>query len=327
MALCTMALPGWALAPGEAFVELSPRVEVFQSRVRLADIATIRAGDLETLQSLMDLPLGNAPRAGMSIGLDQATLDQWVQRNVARMRGPRQKVIRWNGASHTQVESASQFLNGSRIAEEAERELQRSLGVRFQSVRLIQLGSTPDLVAPAGELRIQVRKLPADTLPNKRMTVWVDTFVESRFVRAVPVRFDVEAWQNAVVAGRALTPGALLDSYALANQTERRLVDAVRTRPGVGEAPVALVADSALRVRHAVRAGEALHASDFEAAPDVTRGTWVELRDGSGPVALSGRAEVLQDGRIGQTVRVRMHGAAGAVMARVLARDELEMLP
>lgn len=59
----------------------------------------------------------------------------------------------------------------------------------------------------------------------------------------------------------------------------------------------------------------------------VSRGDWAVLRSGEGVVSLESRVEVLQDGRPGQKVRVRQHGADGPILARVVGRGLLELAP
>jgi flagella basal body P-ring formation protein FlgA len=61
------------------------------------------------------------------------------------------------------------------------------------------------------------------------------------------------------------------------------------------------------------------------ALPVVQRGQWASLRSGAGAVTLEARVEVLQDGRVGDNVRVRQPGAAGAVIARVTGAGQLEL--
>ncbi|MDB5856571.1 MAG: flagella basal body P-ring formation protein FlgA [Ramlibacter sp.] len=62
-----------------------------------------------------------------------------------------------------------------------------------------------------------------------------------------------------------------------------------------------------------------------DTAPVVQRGQWASMRLGSGAVTLEARVEVLQDGRLGDSVRVRQQGAAGGVIARVTGPGQLEL--
>jgi len=63
------------------------------------------------------------------------------------------------------------------------------------------------------------------------------------------------------------------------------------------------------------------------AALAVQRGEWAALRTGSGAVLLEHRVEVLQDGRVGQRVRVRPGNGSGLLLARVVGPGQLELAP
>lgn len=57
----------------------------------------------------------------------------------------------------------------------------------------------------------------------------------------------------------------------------------------------------------------------------VTRGNVATLRSSSGGIRVESRVEVLQDGGLGQDVRVRLPGAVDAVLARVVASGQVEV--
>lgn len=57
----------------------------------------------------------------------------------------------------------------------------------------------------------------------------------------------------------------------------------------------------------------------------VTRGNVATLRSSSGGIRVESRVEVLQDGAVGQDVRVRLPGAVDAVLARVVAPGQVEV--
>lgn len=61
------------------------------------------------------------------------------------------------------------------------------------------------------------------------------------------------------------------------------------------------------------------------AAPVVRRGGWATLRAGQGAVRLESRVEVLEDGWSGQSVRVRLPSATGAIVARVTGPATVEV--
>jgi hypothetical protein len=57
----------------------------------------------------------------------------------------------------------------------------------------------------------------------------------------------------------------------------------------------------------------------------VARGEWAPLRALAGAVRLESQVEVLQDGRVGDKIRVRTPGAMGTVFATVIAPHQLEL--
>lgn len=61
--------------------------------------------------------------------------------------------------------------------------------------------------------------------------------------------------------------------------------------------------------------------------PAVTRGSLATLKSLAGAIQLESRVEVLDDGKIGQDVRIRMPGATEHVLARVTAAGHVEVQP
>jgi flagella basal body P-ring formation protein FlgA len=65
--------------------------------------------------------------------------------------------------------------------------------------------------------------------------------------------------------------------------------------------------------------------AERDATPVVARGEWVTLLARHGGIELESPAEALQDGRVGQPVRVRPTGASGSIVARVVAPGRVEI--
>jgi flagella basal body P-ring formation protein FlgA len=141
--------------------------------------------------------------------------------------------------------------------------------------------------------------------------------VDGRFVRTVPVGFEVAAYGPAYVASSDLAAGATLQPA----QLEQREVElnGRNARP--------LAARELQQLTHPVAAGQVLTARDVQARPAVARGDWVALRVRAGAMEMESRAEALQNGGIGQLVNVKPRGATGTLEARVLAPGRVELTP
>ncbi len=176
--------------------------------------------------------------------------------------------------------------------------------------------SMPPNVSVAGQdVRLQVRPLGSSTFA-KRMVVWVDVFSDDLHLKAVPVRFEVSVFAMAPVATTSASTGSLLGQDALVwQEAEITHHPSLATKEGL--------ALSALTVRKALEAGEVVTRQHLKAAPAVTRGASATLLSGSGAVSLESRVEVLQDGHVGQLVRVKPLNAVGSLVARVIAPGQL----
>lgn len=136
--------------------------------------------------------------------------------------------------------------------------------------------------------------------------------------------------------GRAPRPGAeaVVRQQDLARWVHRqtslpheRLVWAganeVRVRTATGQQPSDVDATGATRTIHV---GEPVRNANKQAAAIVGRGDWVNVLYRSGSVELGGRAQALQEGRMGQVVQVKSAGAAGSIAARIVGTGQVEAL-
>lgn len=314
-------------------IELRPRVQVIQGAVSLGDIAYLTSNDLSALRRIMAIPMGHAPRPGSMIALEREAVARWVGVR-GLIGGPQGSApsLRWSGAAETVVESASQNLPGEAVATAAQSALQTWLGARrFKSQ--VQATSTPrDLVLPAGDPVLRVRPIADWVQPSRRMLVWVDIWVNDRFARATAVTFEVNAWAEVGVASMPLERDAPLDGILRQASIDQREVDlttlqgrrpALLAQPG-GEG---LTADEPQRLRRPLNVGEVLLAENMRPSPAVTRGGWAHLIARSGGVSIESRVEVLQDGRPGEVVRVKVRGASSEVLARVTGPGQVEVQP
>lgn len=302
-----------AARAADAALELLPQAQVGAGTVTLGEVARIRTTDLELIRALVQLPIGRAPAAGQGVTLEREALAGWIQQ---RLRLP--AVLSWSGPEQVRVVAGSRIVSGDQVAAAAGDTLRAWLAARSDRSDVQLAWSPRDVEAPAaGHVRLQPRPLAQSPL-RSRMVVWVDVWVADRFVRTVPVSFAVQAWRDAPVAAAPLQAGAPL----VPEQLARRPVDVA----ALDGAPLAQPGGEPARVRRNVAAGEALRARDVAAAPAVARGQWASLRSGEGAVVSETRVEVLQDGRPGDSVRVRQPGAMAQVTARVLGPGQLEIL-
>ena len=316
-------------------IELLPQVTVNHETVLLGEVATISTQDPALQQKLADLPLGRAPLAGQAVELGRDTLMRWIRNRL----GIEAALIAWAGPDTTKVMPLTETVTGERIAAVAAAQLRTMLidsGLRG-TVDLLQ--TPPDLSVPAGKVELKPRaqaNLQAagaslGPLLAKRQSVWVDIWVDDRFVRTAPVSLEVTAYAPAYVALQDLAAGLVFDpDHPDAAQVAVREVEwtgrnAEPVKPTPIEATAPLPPVPQVRLRHSVKAGQTLTHADVGTAPLVTQGSFATLRSVSGPISLESRVEVLQDGAAGQTVRVKLPKGRSPILAQVTGPGQVEI--
>jgi len=305
-------------------IELRAGVKVDRSQVRLGDVAYLTTRDLATLRQLMALPMGAAPRPGSPAVLDRETVERWIHAKSGLF------AIRWEGPIEVSVESAASQLPGDIVVDAAQSALTRWLSERSLRAEVRPVSTARDLVVPAGKPTLHVRPIASRALPSKRMLVWVDAWVDDRFVRTTAVSFEVSAWASVPVAVSDVDRGVTVDPVVRHGALKEREVDLTTLRqgkPAVCAKSRTALAESGQQLRRPLRSGEALTEAHLEPAIAVARGGSAELTARSGDVAIRSRVEVLQDGRPGQTVRVKVPGGSGDVLARVTGPGQVEVQP
>ncbi len=304
------------LAPGQVEIALRANASAPQRLVRLGDVATIRTTDLAAIRRLVELPLGQAPRAGARVVLERQAVADWIR---ARL-GIGSERLQWSGSERSALTSPAQQADPADIERTARGALQHWLAARSSRFDVDSVGTPAGLQLPAGRVELAARPFPAGQQPATRMVVWVDVAVDGSFVRTVPVSFSVDAYKQAWVAAMPVGTGAALAPQML----ERREV-------GIASRGVPLELDgdtpAPLRSLRSLRAGEALTSHNVASALPVSRGDWVTLQFNTGAVQMEGRAEALQGGGLGQVVRVRMARGSAPVEARVVAHGRVEAIP
>lgn len=311
--LAAFASPQTVAATGEPVrIALSANVGVERPDVSLGDIALMSTADLQTLKRLMALPLGPAPRAGEKSQLGRAELAHWIQLRT----GVDAKQIVWEGPSVTELHRASAEIPGARLVAVANESLRAWLAGHTSRADVTVTTVPRDVAVPFGQVTLTARPIGQDAQPAKRMVVWVDVWADDRFIRTVPVGFEVVAYGPAYVTDKAMPLGTRFDASALT----------VREVELTGRAvPVLAAVAEPKQLRRPVAAGAALTRQDVEPQAAVTRGDWVALRVRSGSIDMESRVEALQSGRVGQTVSVKPSKSTAPILARVVGPGQVEV--
>lgn len=276
-----------AAAAAGVMIELRSEVPAIGATVTLGQLARLQSPDLALMRRLVDLPIGRAPAQGASVVVQREALAAWLDRRL----GLTPIEVEWNGPETSRVSASTRTVAGEEIAAAAAQALQDWLAAHGTRGETHLAVAPRDIEAPQGPLRLHVRAL-GHAVVRTRVTVWVEVWVGERFARVVPVTFGIETWGDGIVAMVA----------------EPAMKDAVRTR-------------------RAAAAGAPPRPQEMKPLPAVVRGQWASLHSGTGVVRSESRVEVLQDGRVGDKVRVRPTAATASLVVRVSGPGLLEVAP
>jgi flagella basal body P-ring formation protein FlgA len=330
-------------------IDLHGNVEVTHRGVKLGDIASIHDDDDARSRRLAALPIGSVPLSGEPVAVTRPMLSAWIERRI----GLSAEQIEWDGDASIRVHLAMSRVSGDSIGQRALAALRAELSERAMRCTVSLPHAPADADVPAGVLTMNVRQIdpPAiqdaagDRFVARHQSAWVDLSVDGVFVRTVPVDFDVSVFALTYVAARDLRVGQVIDPMRPdpAELTIEEREWSGRPTPPLRVA-TALVPEheaatgtesesetkptgntSLMRVRRPIPAGRVLSKADVEPLPKVARGDYATLREVDGPIALESRVEVMEDGQVGDTVRVKPTGASDAVLALVTGPHTVEV--
>lgn len=176
--------------------------------------------------------------------------------------------------------------------------------------------SLPVLPRLSDSARVEAQ--PLQLRPRGTCTVALRLLEKDRVLRRLTVPVRVRRWDLLPVARRELARGHVLTVEDL----EERWLESTQ----LADSDL-ITLDEALgcRVSRYVLAGRPLPRRQLETLPDVLRGETLTLRVRSGGVVVSAAAEALEDGRIGQTLHLRLTENGRRLSARLTAKGMAEV--
>ena len=209
-------------------------------------------------------------------------------------------------------------------------------GVRVPAAMLVETARAA-LLAQASDAGVQVEltvagrvediefREDASTGPDVAVVQWDGPWLRPRV--GVPVRVRLADRQTTATVWFVVSAPAsgqiYVDGFARGESTGKiayrtGMVDLARQQ---GQRTVAPDALAGMRLRHSVRAGDPVLASDFEPVPMISARQTVRVLATSGAVHLSVPARALADGDAGQTIPVLPVGATSPIRARVVSSE------
>lgn len=300
-------LAGQALA--QAKVSLKPEAMVEGSEVYLSDIATIQSGEKSLTQSLSGIRVATVPMPGQTVNVDASSIQ--LRLRAAKIDPARVQVV---DSSRTKVTRAFQLVDSGSLLEAA----RSAIEAAFTNGARIEVEATR---SPA-DVRIRPGQVDLVARPSAAraglQTVPVEIMVDGQKDRTVSVSLRVRVFQPVVVLTGAVARSQMITASDLT-------IDEREVTAFAADLIVDPFVAEGLKTRRAMAAGTFLRSADLEVIPLVRRNAPVVVSTTAGRVTIRSTGQALEDGTMGQMVRVRPAGSTETISGKVVAEGRVEL--
>lgn len=288
-------------------VEISPQARVSDDEITLGDVAQLSPAN----QQLEDLRLGRSPSAGDSRDLDRAFVARALQRS-----GFNPADINMSGAEKVRVTREGQRISSADIKAsiasylEQERKLLPDVEIHFEPYK-----EPEAFVAPKGKLHVEV--IPgADNLFSSRSMTLIYR-VDGRVINNLNIRGKMVVTADVVVANSRIRRG---------NKIQPDDVELMRCDITDTSDPVFSLAEAVgMELGRSVRAGDPIERGHLQAPVIIERRGYVKIIAERGPMRLEATGTAMEDGRLGETIRVRNSSSLEEIHAEVVGANTVKV--
>jgi len=280
-------------------------------RIRLGEIAEVITDDQTLTERLLMLDLGRAAMAGEKMKISQSFI-----KIVLYREGYDLKTIQFSGADETQALTSSQDYLASRLLPEAKQFVCDQLKENADNVEVELAGLDKNILLPAGE--VTARFLPPFSGRYDGMVLLTTKLeVDGREVKDLPLRLTVEVMSPVVVTTQPLSRG---DKFSQSNVALIRWPES-RTPPGAMKELQSVLGRTS---NMPMVPNTVVRLDNIFDPPVIHRGQEVDAIVRQGNVELSVVTQAIEDGKLGDTVRVENTESHKLLRGKVL--DEKTVL-
>jgi flagella basal body P-ring formation protein FlgA len=304
-------LYGIASAKDTVRIYLKDSAEVTGVEFKLGDISRIETSDEHLRHELSNAVIGRPPLVGYRGKFGRAA----VQSRVVHLFPQLGSKVYWHGSDAVEVRALGFRLSKKQYIHEAKNYLRQKLEDKYDQIQIEVDGLYKDINLPKGKLLINYQIKNRQSV-RKRMQVWADIFIDNQKVMSHPVWFKVRAYGQAWVSKYDQSAGAAIRG----NMFTRQYVDIAKIgRNVISELPECCY----MRLRKKMYIGDVLVQENAEEIPAIARGSKVHVIATTESVQIATKVTSLQDGDIGDIVKLQK-GRDGLVYnAKVIGRNML----
>ncbi len=293
-------------------ISISQTVVVRSLGVKLSEIAHVK-GDNQFREEINNIYLGQAPLPGYQrvIYRDEviyALQDKGI--NIAD--------IKLNIPYQFTVISDYKRLTVNKLTDFGKERILENLSYPAERVEIDVINPPQEIMIPYGDLEFKVGELNYTNLVG-RATIPIEIIVNKKTYKRVYIQYKISVLKEVLIANSRIERGAFIDNSLF--RVKEQWVSGVNKQ--------LLAADINLegkRMKVTIDANRALRKGMIETPPLVDRWQEVQIIARIGDVEVSTVGKALQPGHLGDVVKVQNLNSRQEVMAKVIAKDTVEVL-
>lgn len=288
-------------------VELFAHATVSGEEILVQDVVRMDSA----LERFGQVRLGRAPSPGDTRELDRSFILRAMQRSGANVEH-----INWVGAEAVMVKRSGIAVSSVEI----EGTINAYLDAQQQRFPNVDLEFKPysppgPFIVPTGKLSVEV--IPAaDNILNSR-SITLLYRVDGRVVNNLTVRGEMHATAEVVVAINRIRRGNVISAAD---------VDCIETEIGDVVEPIFSCKEViGMELSRSVRAGEPVDRRYLQPPVVIERGAFVKIIAERGAMRLEATGTAIEDGRVGDVIRVQNSSSLKEIRAEVADKNEVRV--
>lgn len=254
--------------------------------------------------------LAPAPAVGQTASLARTQVVQWV-----RLHAPELVSTNWTGADRVRVTRAARALDEVEVRELVRQTLQRDLVKDRGELELRLLRPWASVQIPDEPLTLRVVDLPATGVgPN--FVLRFELLSGTERVGSWQLVASAKVWREVPVTAAPVKRGQPVATAAITH--ERRDVLALRDPPAMVSSD-----DPSVEFLENIPTGQPILARSLRLRPVIQRGRLVDATVLDGGLSIGLKVEALDDGLLGQTIRVRNPRTRRELFGKVTSEDTI----
>ncbi|MEW6669192.1 MAG: flagellar basal body P-ring formation chaperone FlgA [Thermodesulfobacteriota bacterium] len=306
-------LLGAGVSPAGALdIKVKDQASVSGGTICLRDIATFAPETDPRVETLSRIDVAAAPSPGNAMNLNRSFLTYKIGSVLSGKED-----IRLEIPDRVAVQRTAQVISKARMESIFREHVRGHIPWAPEKVVFEKIEAPDGVALPEGKVHWEIWERGSDRYLG-HVALTINFFVDGKQVRNVPVSGTITLRQAVLKAARRINPGQVLgrdDVHLVTEQNGTLARDALTS-------PEEAVGKKAVR---SIQAGQAITSQMVEYPPMVKKGSRVVVRARNDLISVTTQGKVMEDGRMGDEVRVVNLSSGREIFATVKGPSQVEV--